>query len=237
MSAPDPDDATQAQAAAYGGLAAAAADALIDLIGPAISGAVAVDAACGAGLLAERLAHAGYAVRGADPSAELVAEARRRVPGGRFVRASLLALDLPPCRAICAIGEAINAQVAPGDEAGLSRFVARAHAALERGGILLIDVAAPGRGAAGAPGFAEGAGWAAGTIVRKQDDRLIRSTTVFAEGPPGTWRREQAEETLSLWPREHVEALLRAEGFTVQAGGSYGALALPPGLVRYTAQK
>ncbi len=31
--------------------------------------------------------------------------------------------------------------------------------------------------------------------------------------------------------------LLRAAGFTVEAGDRFGALRLPPGLIRYTAQK
>ena len=232
------DDAATAQAACFGGLADGAGDALVALIGPAISGGVVVDVGCGAGLLADRMARAGYEVRGGDSSAEMVALARQRVPQGRFIRGSIFEIDLPPSRAICAVGEVVNAQVEARDDAALDGFFRRAHAALERGGILLFDAAAPGRAATGARGFAEGPGWAVGTSsVEAGEGTMVRTTTLFVEAADGTWRRREARRTLSLWPRERIVELLRAAGFTVQAGGSYGKLALPPGLVRYTAQK
>ena len=221
----------------FGSLAEGAADALIALIGPAISGGIVVDAACGSGLLAERVARFGYEVRGADIAPEMIALARARLPRGRFIRASLFDVDLPQARAICAVGEAINMQVAPGEEAALIHFFGRAHASLERGGILLIDVAAPGRAAAGARGFAEGAGWSVGSVARESGDSMTRTTTLFTQGADGAWQRRETAETLSLWPRERIVELLRQAGFTVQAGYSYGRLTLPPGLIRYTAQK
>ncbi len=228
------DDPAVAHAACADALAAGVAEALLALIGPAIGPALVVDAACGGGLLAERLAAAGYAVQGGDPSAELVAMARLRVGEGRFLRATLATVDLPPARAIVATGEAIGRQVAPRDRAMLAAFVARAHAALERGGILLLDAGAPGRTGGG---FVTGRGWAAGSESRLADPATLeRTTTLFLDAGTG-WQRHHLRETLSLWPPAEMIDLLRTAGFTVEAGDRHGALRLPPGLIRYTAQK
>ncbi|WCT73980.1 class I SAM-dependent methyltransferase [Sphingomonas naphthae] len=237
MTPPNNDDPVQVQANVFGGFAEGAAEALLGLLGPSLSKGVVVDVACGAGLLAERIAAAGYDVRGGDLSSDMVNLARQRVPAGRFLRASIFNVDLPPARAIVAVGEVVNRQCEPRDEAALDRFVRRAHAALERGGILLFDAAAPGRAQSGARGFAEGPGWAAGTVSHEPgDETMTRTTTLFTASGDG-WHRHEQEDRLSLWPREAVAEILQDAGFTVEAGNSYGRLALPPGLIRYTAQK
>jgi ubiquinone/menaquinone biosynthesis C-methylase UbiE len=52
-----------------------------------------LDLGCGTGVLAGRLAESGYEVTGADPSAGMLGEMRRRFPGVRAVEAS--GTDLP----------------------------------------------------------------------------------------------------------------------------------------------
>jgi len=56
---------------------------------------VALDAACGTGRFAEFLARRGHRVIGTDTSPDMLALARRRVPGGEFLLAPLDRLPLP----------------------------------------------------------------------------------------------------------------------------------------------
>jgi SAM-dependent methyltransferase len=56
---------------------------------------VALDAACGTGRFAELLAKRGHQVVGVDSSPDMLAHARRRVPGGEFHIAALDRLPLP----------------------------------------------------------------------------------------------------------------------------------------------
>ncbi len=56
---------------------------------------VAVDAACGTGRHAAHLAHSGHRVHGFDISAEMLAVAAQKVPGGEFREADVRDLPLP----------------------------------------------------------------------------------------------------------------------------------------------
>ena len=67
---------------------------------------VALDAACGTGRIAEFLAGRGHRVIGVDSSPDMLARARRRVPGGEFHVAELDRLPLPDDSAdviVCAL--------------------------------------------------------------------------------------------------------------------------------------
>jgi ubiquinone/menaquinone biosynthesis C-methylase UbiE len=61
---------------------------------------VALDAACGTGRFAEFLAGLGHQVIGVHSSPDMLAHARRRVPGGEFHVAELGRLPLPDDSAI-----------------------------------------------------------------------------------------------------------------------------------------
>jgi ubiquinone/menaquinone biosynthesis C-methylase UbiE len=65
-----------------------------ELLAPVPRG-TAVDAACGTGRLAALLAEHGHAVTGIDSSEPMLALARDRVPGARFLLGDLTALPLP----------------------------------------------------------------------------------------------------------------------------------------------
>ncbi len=54
------------------------------------------DLCCGTGHLAAELASRGYAVTGLDGSEEMLAYARRKVPGGEFLAADARSFQLPP---------------------------------------------------------------------------------------------------------------------------------------------
>jgi len=93
----------------FTGLAEAAAVALLDELGrDGVTRGLVVDLGCGSGVLAQRVAAAGFDVLGIDLSPAQLALARRRVPAGVFRVGSLLFAELPPCVAVAAVGEGFN---------------------------------------------------------------------------------------------------------------------------------
>jgi len=81
-------------AEAGGGLFAIDEPVVAEYLGARTPG-VALDAACGTGRFAEFLARYGHQVIGVDSSPDMLARARRRVPGGEFHLAALDQLPLP----------------------------------------------------------------------------------------------------------------------------------------------
>ncbi|NUT39772.1 MAG: methyltransferase domain-containing protein [Thermoactinospora sp.] len=67
----------------------------IDAILDTLPAGDALDAACGTGRLAARLAGRGHRVTGVDSSPEMLERARRRVPEGAFLEGDLTAIPLP----------------------------------------------------------------------------------------------------------------------------------------------
>jgi SAM-dependent methyltransferase len=227
------EDLAAIHAAGFGQLAEAAAGEVLAFLGDAAAGARVLDLGCGAGALAAILAAAGVQVWGADLSQQLLAIARERVPSAEFVQGSIHELELPPARAVCAIGEVVNYLADPAaGEAALAAFFARAHAALDPGGLLLFDAAAPGRGSSRR--FTEGDDWAVGAIAEESGGQLTRRITTFRRVGE-LWRRSQETHVLRLLPPPRVLAALDAAGFDAILGDGYGALTLPPGLVSYRA--
>jgi SAM-dependent methyltransferase len=89
---------------------------------------------------------AGFHVLGIDLSPALTALARRRVRGGSFRVESLLSAELPPCVAIAAIGDCFTYLFDDQhSEEAVRGVFRRAYDSLQPGGVLMTDVAAPGR--------------------------------------------------------------------------------------------
>ncbi len=84
---------------------------------------------------------------GFDISADQIALARERAPEASFEAASFVDAELPQgALAVVAIGEVLNYAFDHRNDAGrLRELLARAHEALLPGGLLLFDLAAPGR--------------------------------------------------------------------------------------------
>ena len=105
-----------------------------------------IDLGCGSGLLARELAAADYGVLGIDISEALLNIAKERVPTAHFRQESILKAELPPCAAVAAIGECFNYLFDEDNtEQALYALVRSIHEALDPGGLLLFDVAEPGR--------------------------------------------------------------------------------------------
>jgi hypothetical protein len=134
---------------------------------------------------------------------------------------------------VTAIGEVLNYDVSAEAEEHLVSFFARAHAALRPDGLLVLDVAGPGRIPADGPvrTWSEGSDWA--ILVETAEDRraheLTRRMTVFRR-TGGGWRRTETEHRQRLYPASAVVALLRDAGFRARILRSYeGDEPLAPG--------
>jgi SAM-dependent methyltransferase len=197
-----------------------------------------VDLGCGSGITARALTDAGYSVIGIDLSEALVGIARARVPEATFRVGSFVGAELPPCVAVCAVGEVLNYEFdgRNGDAARTALF-ANVAAALVPGGVFLLDVAGPDRAPAGAARtFAEGADWAVLCEMSAEGGVLTRRITTFRRSGD-LYRRGAETHRLRLLPPDRVEAELRACGLVVERLGAYGGTPLLPGLHGFAAHK
>ena len=188
---------------AFGRLAGRAADLLAaELASAGLGAGSVVDLGCGSGILAGRLADAGYDVVGVDVSAAMLEIARREAPAVRFVHGSLLDADLSPGTvAVTATGEALNYAVDPraGDDA-FAALAARIAASLVPGGVLLFDVSVHGRSGPDRlrVQFHDRPGWSVGVRETEDDDALTRAIATFRRAEDG--RYERTDETHAAPP-------------------------------------
>jgi SAM-dependent methyltransferase len=226
----------------FGEVARSAAPVLLKALARAgIDEGLVVDLGCGSGIFSEPVAAAGYRVLGIDTSAPMLRLARRRVPRATFRRASLHAAALPRAVAVAGIGEGFNYFVdRPVTEGALFRLFRRIHRALLPGGILLFDMAAPGRlsGRGPARSHVEASDWA--VLVTVEEDRkrdvLTRRITSFRK-TGGLYRRSEEIHRQRLFERKVVSRLLREAGFQARSLSSYGDFRFPRGLAGYLGSK
>jgi SAM-dependent methyltransferase len=200
-----------------------------------------IDLGCGGGILSRALINASYKVHGVDISPAMVAIARKRVPSARFEVGSILSAELSECVAVAAIGECLNYLFDPGHSmSAIVEVLRRIHEVLKPGGILLFDVAEPGRAREGSPrrSFVDGPNWA--VLVESEEDKdsqiLTRRMTTFRQVGK-MYRRGHETHRLRLIPRDKLKATLRAMGFRVRMLNGYGMLKFPTGLVGFLARK
>ncbi len=130
-----------------------------------LSSGLVIELACGSGISSALLMSAGYDVLGYDISAPMIEIARERAaavpppappygvppaaaqaPSAEFRVASLYDAEFTPCVAITGVGEAFNYLFDPraGFESMCEVF-SRAFEAIAPGGVLMFDIAEPGR--------------------------------------------------------------------------------------------
>jgi SAM-dependent methyltransferase len=228
--------------AGFGRFARGAAALLLeDLRRRGIDRGLVIDLGCGSGILVEQFAAGGFAVLGIDLSAALIALARQRVPGGLFRVESLLTAELPGCVALAAVGECLNYLFDPRhNREGVRQVLGRAFDALEPGGVLVLDVAEPGRvpGPGPSRSWMEGDDWA--VLVSTEEDRqqflLTRHITSFRKVGE-LYRRDYEVHRQRLLPRAEVMAWLQEIGFGVQVLDGYGPVPFLQGQVGFLARK
>jgi len=222
-------------------LAEAAADLLLAEIGERRDGPV-VELGCGGGVTAAKLIEAGHEVIGYDLSPEQIEIACGRAPEGRFKVGSFVDAELlGGALAIALIGEVLNYAFDFRNDAGrLRELIGRAHEALLPGGLLLFDLAAPGRVPDPQPPAThlEGEDWAITFAAQeiKAPPMLIRSMTTVRRTPEGL-RTDEEKHHLLLYRREDVEAVLGEAGFEVEVRDGYAPGLVYPGLPVYLARK
>lgn len=211
----------------WGAFARDAAPGLLRMLARArLRDGLVVDLGSGSGIWARELVDAGYAVLGVDVSSDMLAIAAERVPEARFVLVSAFEAELPECTAITSIGECLGYAFDPrsGREA-LAGLFARAHAALRPGGMLIFDLAEPGREP---PPERPRRDWRAAddwTLCMEaweDDERMTRDITIFRRDAEA-WRRAHERHEVVLHPRERVLADLEAAGFEARTLRGYGA--------------
>lgn len=199
-----------------------------------------VDLGCGSGILSAAVAAAGYDVVGVDLSPAMIDIARRRVPGGRFEIGSVLDAGIPPCVAVTAVGEIFNYLFDPRNtDARLAKLLRRVHRALRPGGVLLFDVATPGRVPGGRLRYGRAEwDWAVVTdsIEDAKQGTLTREITTFRK-IGDLYRRDAEAHRLRLYRKPDVVRMLRKVGFSVRSLRGYGPFTFPPGWAGFLARK
>ena len=209
----------------YGDFARAGAEALLELIEPP---GLVVELGCGTGISSAVLAEAGFDIAGVDASEEMLAIARKRVPGATFVQQSAWEFDIPPCRAVTAFGEVLNyTNAGSGD---LGRICARAHHSLEPEGLFLFDVATVGRGSG--THHQDGPGWSVDSESVEDGRTFVRRIELTIDG-----RHSEETHVLHLYERAEIEQCLEGLGFVTETLEGYGDFGFWPGYAGYAARR
>jgi SAM-dependent methyltransferase len=236
------DDLAYIHDAGHGDFARAAAPVVLELLRRAgFASGLLIDLGCGSGIMAREVCAAGHDVLGIDISPGMIALARQRAPRARFRVESLLTAELPSCVAVTAIGECFNFLFDDGNsKQALAKLFRRISTALVPGGLLVFDVAGPGRVPGGGPlrSHREGADWA--VLVTAEEDKrhglLTRHITSFRKVGE-LYRRDQEVHRLRLFTWSELARPLREAGFRVRSLPGYGEMRFGPGLAGFVARK
>lgn len=202
-----------------------------------------VELACGSGISCELLMRAGYDVLGYDISAPMVEMAKRRAASVEprppaygqprasirdaqceFRVASLYDAEIPKCIAVTGVGEAFNYLFDP--RAGFTSMravFARAFEAIVPGGVLMFDIAEPGRALPRLEHHVwEGPGWrVVSETIENPPERILERKIVTTRLVGGEERETTELHRLSLYDHEEVYEALRSVGFAPLTLASY----------------
>lgn len=234
------DDLAYIHDVGFGDFARNSAPGLLEILRQTgITSGLVIDLGCGSGLWARELDAAGYDVLGIDISPAMIDLARRRVPQGEFRVASLLKAKLPQCDAVTSLGECFNYLFDKSSSVSeLRRLFRRVYAALKPGGLLIFDIAEPGRGKGPRQKHRSGDDWAVLLEVNEdaRTNRLARRITSFRKVGEIYTRDEEVHE-LQLYKRSEIAKELRDVGFRVRTVRAYGAQPMIEGCVGFVASK
>jgi len=219
------EDLAHIHASGFTALAEVAAPRIVALLGQPHG--LVVDLGCGGGVTTRALVEAGHEVLAVDSSAPMLQLARRAAPRAHFMHASAFDVELPECAAIVAVGEVLSYS-----ERSLDPFFQRAARALKPGGLLVADLAGPGRvpdGCAMRTWF-EGEDWAilVETVEDADSALLTRRMTTFRRSGDG-WRRGEETHRQRLHRPSDVARRLRRAGFRVRIRRGYAGERFAPG--------
>jgi SAM-dependent methyltransferase len=234
------DDLAYIHDTGFGDFARNSAPGLLKILRQAgITTGLVIDLGCGSGLWARELVNAGYDVLGIDISVAMIEIARRRVPQGEFHVGSLLKAKLPLCDAVTSLGECFNYLFDKNNSISeLRKLFRRVYAVLKPGGLLIFDVAEPGRGKGPRQKHKKGDDWA--VMVEVDEDtstnRLTRRITSFRRVGE-QYERDEELHLLQLYRRSEIARELRDAGFRVRTVRAYGDQPMIEGCVGFVALK
>jgi SAM-dependent methyltransferase len=225
----------------FDGHARGAASFLLEALGAAagdVGGHIA-DLGCGSGTLAGEMLAAGYEVTGVDISSAMIALAKKRVPKARFVRGSLLSARLPKSTAIACVGECVNYLFDAGlNDRKLERLFGRAFAALEPGGLFLLDAAGPTRITSRRQSHFLHDDFAVLVDIEADRERALLARHITTYRRRGaSWRRSDETHRLKLHAPSKILRMLRGAGFRARPTNTYGLLPQTRGWHGYLARK
>ena len=183
------------------------------------------DLGCGSGILARVMSDLGYDVLGVDISPDMLALAEQNAPRARFRKESLVDADVPPSVAVTAIGEALNYVTDPRVGLTTTEAVAsRVFDALAPGGVLLFDVATPGRnlGMEMRERIHDHEDWMLCMRATEIGNRLDRRITIFSREGDGHWSRIDEHHVTHLYDPDELQAMLTKIGFEIETRPLYG---------------
>jgi SAM-dependent methyltransferase len=226
--------------AGFGGFARGSAPGLLSLFRQnGVTEGVIVDLGCGSGIWAKELTDSGYEVVGVDLSPAMIELARQRVPEATFHVQSFVEFPIPACRAVTALGEVFNYLFDPKNSLrALRRVCQGVFDALTPKGLLVCDVAEPGRCQGVTQRFMEGEDWTC-LVEFRQDvarQRLTRRIVTFRK-VADAYRRHEETHTQHLYPGVRIAAMLRKIGFRVRLVRNYGKFPLAERVVGVVARK
>lgn len=185
------------------------------------------DLGCGGGQFSASLLKAGYQVIGVDLSAAMIAIARKRAPGARFIQGSVAEVVLPPCEAAIAIGEVFNYLSSP---KAVLRSFRNIYRALRPGGILLFDIKEPPAKKIARIAARSGADWALIAEIEEDPLRKKLTRTIHSFRKLRRHYRRQIEiHQLRIYPVVEVLRMVESAGFRARSYPGYGRYKLGPG--------
>ncbi len=198
-----------------------------------------IDIGCGCGVWARALVDAGYEVTGSDLSRTVIDIARRRVPEADLHVSSFAECPIPQCDAVTILGEVFNYTLDRHHGLpALGEFARRAFRSLRAGGVMILDVAEPGRHRDRTRMFWEGDDWTclADFKLDESQRQLTRRVVTFRQIGEH-WRRQEEIRLLHLFDSRDIAAILRALGFRVRVVRRFDNYVLPGRLAGFIARK
>jgi SAM-dependent methyltransferase len=192
-----------------------------------------VELGCGSGLLTRHLVEAGHRVMATDASPAMLDLARQHAPNAADIRLLVLPDDpIPAADAIVSVGHVLS--YLP-DEAAIGRALAAVCGALRPGGVLALDICDLTWGEARRETLLNAWVNEEWVLVTRfsvpAPDRFVREMTTFLRAEDGSWRRDDERHENVLIDTSRVPGWLQAYGVEATVGSSFGAGALPAGLM------
>lgn len=212
---------------AFGGYCRQAVPGLLSALAMhGISEGTVVDLGCGSGVWLAALKQNGYTPVGIDLSPEMIRLARLRVDGAKLVEGSVFEAEMPSCRAITSVGEALNyCREGQEWESDLAALFVNAYGSLESGGLFVFDFRRPARTKARRQRRVDVSGddwFLAAEIEEEPEGRRLTRRIVCSRKVRSEWRETKEVHLQRFLPAGRVLSMLRETGFRSRVVRSIG---------------